>query len=54
MAITVDYDLEADCAYIKINNLPHSYTKEIDESLVIDYAEDGTIIGIEVVYPRIW
>jgi len=45
-----EYDPEADCAYILINNLPHAYSKEIDETRFVDYAEDGTVIGIELLY----
>jgi uncharacterized protein YuzE len=44
------YDNSADCAYILINDLPHAYTKEIDETRIVDYAEDGTVIGIELLY----
>lgn len=44
------YDLNADCAYILINNLPHAYSKELDETRFIDYAEDGTVIGVELLY----
>lgn len=45
-----EYDPEADCAYILINDLPHAYSKEVDETRFIDYAEDGTVIGIELLY----
>ena len=44
------YDPNTDCAYILINDLPHAYSKEIDEARFIDYAEDGTVIGIELLY----
>jgi len=44
------YDSNADCAYILINNLLHAYSKELDETRVIDYAEDGTVIGVELLY----
>lgn len=45
-----EYDANADCAYIRINDLPHAYSKEIDETRFVDYAEDGTVIGIELLY----
>lgn len=45
-----EYDPEADCAYIHINDLPHGYSREIDETRFVDYAEDGTVIGVELLY----
>lgn len=44
------YDPNADCAYILINNLPHAYSKELDETRFIDYAKDGIEIGVELLY----
>ena len=44
------YDKLSDCAYILINELPHAYSKEIDDTRVVDYAKDGTIRGIELLY----
>lgn len=44
------YDANADCAYILINKLPHAYSKELDETRFVDYAEDDTVIGVELLY----
>jgi uncharacterized protein YuzE len=44
------YDKSADCAYIQINDLPHAYTKEMDNTRIVDYAADGMVIGIELLY----
>lgn len=44
------YDYNSDCAYILINDLPHAYSKEVDEARFVDYAEDGTVIGVELLY----
>ena len=44
------YDPDADSAYILINDLPHSYSNEVDETRFVDYSEDGTVIGIELLY----
>jgi uncharacterized protein YuzE len=44
------YDPNADCAYILINNLRYAYSKELDETRFIDYAEDGAVIGVELLY----
>ena len=48
------YARGADCAYILINDLPHAYSKAIDEARFIDYAADGIIIGIELLYISSW
>lgn len=45
-----EYDYNTDSAYIHINKLPHAYSKEIDDARFVDYAEDGTVIGIELLY----
>jgi uncharacterized protein YuzE len=44
------YDKTADAAYILINDLPHAYSKEIDDTRIVDYTEDGKVIGIELLY----
>ena len=44
------YDFDADCAYILIEDLPHSYSRELDETKFIDYSMDGTVIGIELLF----
>jgi uncharacterized protein YuzE len=44
------YDRNADAAYILINDLPFAYSNEIDETRFVDYAKDGTVIGIELLY----
>jgi uncharacterized protein YuzE len=44
------YDHNSDCAYISINDLPHAYSKEIDEARFVDYAKDDTVIGVELLY----
>lgn len=45
-----EYDPDADCAYVLINDLPHAYSREIDEARFVDFAKDGTVIGIELLY----
>ena len=45
-----EYDSDADCVYILINDLPYAYSKELDETRFIDYAKDGTVIGVELLY----
>lgn len=44
------YDKNADCAYILIHELTYAYSKEIDETRFVDYAKDGTVLGVELLY----
>lgn len=48
--MTYEYNQDTDCGYILINKLPHAYSKEVDDARFVDYAEDGTVIGIELLY----
>ena len=50
MKYIYEYGPDSDCAYILINDLPHAYSKEIDDARFIDYAADSTVIGIELLY----
>ena len=44
------YDRNADAIYIYLSNQPYSYTVELDDSRNIDYSEDDTPVGIELLY----
>lgn len=44
------YDKNADAIYIKLGSKPYSYTIELDDSRNIDYAEDRTPIGVELLF----
>ena len=45
----IRYDPEADALYIKIRDGKVADSEEISDGVIIDYDEDGNIIGIEVV-----
>lgn len=47
-----EYDPVADCAYVRINDLPWARSEEVDDGRVIDYAPDGTVVGIELICIR--
>jgi len=49
-AINYTYDKDADAIYIYLSDKPYSYTVELDNSRNINYAEDNTPIGIELLY----
>lgn len=46
MKITYDKDVQA--IYIQLRDLPYAYGEDLDDSRRLDYAEDGTPIGIEL------
>jgi uncharacterized protein YuzE len=45
----ITYDKSVDAMYIKLNEkLAYKTSKKISEDVLIDYSEDGKIIGVEV------
>jgi uncharacterized protein YuzE len=44
----IKYDPKADAVYIYLSNKRYAYGKDLDDSRHIDYASDGTPIGIEL------
>jgi len=46
--MTYKYDREADAIYISLGDAPYAYGKDIDNERRIDYAADGTPIGVEM------
>jgi len=42
------YDPEADAIYIRLSNKEYAYGEELDRERRVDYAADGTPIGIEL------
>jgi uncharacterized protein YuzE len=49
---TATVDLENDVAYINLTGGPikHHSCKSRDAQVILDYAEDGSLIGIEVLW----
>lgn len=48
--VTFTYDPEADAVYIRLSRKSWAYTEGVDDQRHVDYAEDGTPIGIELLY----
>lgn len=48
MAATVQFDPEANALSIRLSEKPCAYTKELDDERLIDDAEDGTLVGVEL------
>ncbi len=45
----ITYNKQANAAYIKLNNkTPYQSSQKVTDDVLIDYAEDGTVVGIEV------
>ena len=42
------YYPETDTLYIEVKSVPSTESEEILEGIVIDYDEDGNIVGIEI------
>ena len=48
----IKYDPEADAVYIYLSAKTYAYGKDLDDSRHIDYASDGTVIGIELLHVK--
>ncbi len=46
------YDSEADAAYFYLSEKPYHHGVELDDLRRVDYAEDGTPIGVEILGVR--
>ncbi len=44
----VEYDKKADAIYIYLADAPYAYGRNLDHERRIDFAEDGTPIGVEL------
>ncbi len=44
----VKYDKEADILYIKLSDLPIKESDEDKPGIILDYAADGSIVGLEI------
>lgn len=45
----ITYDKQADAAYIKLTNkAKYHASRKVSADVLVDYAEDGTVVGIEI------
>jgi uncharacterized protein YuzE len=49
---TVEYDAEADAAYIRFYAETLQESKEVSNGIVLDYDSEGRIVGMEVMQAR--
>ena len=46
--IEVEHDPEANAIYVRLADAPYDHTEELDTERNLDYAADGTVIGVEL------
>jgi uncharacterized protein YuzE len=46
--VQLSRDIEADAAYVHLSGRPYAYGRDLDDRRRVDYASDGTPIGIEL------
>ncbi len=44
----LQYDRETDSLYIHLSERPGVDAEEVAEGVVLDFAEDGTLVGIDI------
>jgi len=44
----ITYDTKANAMYLKFKDGEFGRNKEIEEGIIVDFAKDGSIIGIEI------
>ncbi len=44
----ITYDRETDAVYIQFQEGEYSMSKEVDEGIVLDYTEEGKVMGIKI------
>ena len=50
--LLLEYDESVDAAYISVGEAKWDHHVQLDDSRGIDYAVDGSVIGIEILSPR--
>lgn len=50
--LLLEYDESVDAAYIVVSEADWDHQVRLDDSRGIDYAADGSVIGIEILSPR--
>ena len=46
----ITYDKDADAMYVELTDKKFSKCKEIDRNTILDFDEDGNVIGIELLF----
>ena len=48
----LEYDESVDAAYLIVSDAEWHHQARLDDSRGVNYAEDGSVIGIEILSPR--
>ena len=52
VGILLEYDEAVDVAYLRVGDAPLDHQVRLDDARGINYAADGSVIGIEILSPR--
>jgi len=52
VSILLEYDEAVDAAYLRLGDAPWDHQVRLDDARGINYAADGSVIGIELLSPR--
>ena len=52
VALPYDYAPEASALYIQLTDLPYAYGRDLEDERRVDFAADGTPIGVELTCVR--
>ncbi len=50
--LLLEYDESVDAAYITVKEADRDHRVRLDDARGIDYAADGSVIGVEILAPR--
>ena len=50
MPLKIEFDRQADAIYARLSDRPYAFGEDLDHARRIDYADDGTPIGVELLY----
>jgi uncharacterized protein YuzE len=50
--LLLEYDESVDAAYLTVSDGPWDHQVRLDDARGINYAADGSVIGIEILSPR--
>ena len=50
--LLLEYDESVDAAYLTVSDAPWHHQVRLDDARGVNYAADGSVIGIEILSPR--
>jgi uncharacterized protein YuzE len=49
--LLLEYDESVDAAYLQVSDLPWDHQERLDDARGVNYAADGSVVGIELLSP---